>query len=294
MRFFFTILFLVLLSASPVFSEAESSMDLSFYASTKAEMILTFSSQWKFPFLQGESILTRDNNIALNISASISPITAGLTGSAVLTVFPFLTFTAGARGNIGWNYDVFGLSLVGLGLNRRTGIEDLNDGVIGKGLDGLAWDTHIGSTFQFDFGAIFPGDWNHVVLLAYNEIRYFAYTNAGNEQYWYFIMDEGLNQNSFQHQFQCFLGYRMPIFIDLVGIQFAGTLPLYNFNTGNSIREIGYSLTTAFTISFKINESFSIMSLTRFNNSLKYPVTSAYEREWIFNRVEFIATWNIK
>ena len=62
MRIFFTILCLTLLSASPVFSEAENSIDLSFYASTKAEMIFTFASQWKFPFLQGESMLTWDNN----------------------------------------------------------------------------------------------------------------------------------------------------------------------------------------------------------------------------------------
>ncbi|MDR2543882.1 MAG: hypothetical protein LBC80_10610 [Treponema sp.] len=294
MRILFAILCLTVLNANPVFSDSENRMDLSFYASTKAEMILTFASQWTFPFLQGESMLTQNNNIALNVSASISPIMAGLNGSTVLTVFPFLTFTAGARGNVGWNYDIFGMSLVGLGLNRRTNIDDPNDGVIGKGLDGLAWDTHIGSTFQFDFGAIFPGDWNHVVILIYNEIRYFAYTKANNNELWYYIMDEGLNINSFQHQFQSFLGYRMPVFVDLVGVQFAGTLPIYNFDIGNSVREIGYSLTTALVVNFRINESFSVMSLARFNNALKFPVTSAYEREWIFNRVEFIATWNLK
>jgi hypothetical protein len=172
-----TLCFIALI-VCPVFSQVENSMDLSFNASTQGEMTLTFAPQWKFPFLQGESMLTRDNNIALSFTASISPITAGLTADTVLTVFPFLMFTAGARGNIGWNYNVFGLSLVGLGLNRRTNIDDPNDGVIGNGLDGLAWDTHMGTTLQFDFTAIFPGDWNHVVIQIYNEIQYFAYTNA--------------------------------------------------------------------------------------------------------------------
>ena len=45
MRFFFTILCLTLLSVNPVFSEAENSMDLSFNASIKDEMIHTFASQ---------------------------------------------------------------------------------------------------------------------------------------------------------------------------------------------------------------------------------------------------------
>ena len=285
MKKIIALLLLTILISIPSFSQVENSMDLSFYASTKGEMILTFAPQWKLPFLQGESILTRDNNIALNLTTSISPITAGVTVDTVLTVFPFLLFTAGVRGNIGWNYDIFGMSLVGLGLNRRTNIDDPNEGVIGKGLDGLAWDTHIGTTLQFDFAAIFHGDWNHVVIQIYNEIRYFAYTKANNNELWYYIMDEGLNLNSFQHQFQSFFGYRMPVFVDFLGVQFAGTLPFYNFDIGNSVREIGYSLTTALVANFRINESFSVMSLARFNNALKTPVTSAYQREWIFNRV---------
>jgi hypothetical protein len=52
---------------------------------------------------------------------------------------------------------------------------DPKGGVSGNGLDGAVWNVHLGNTFQFDFAAIFPGDWNHVVVQIYNEIQYYAY-----------------------------------------------------------------------------------------------------------------------
>jgi hypothetical protein len=198
----------------------ENRVDLSFYASTRGEMQVNFLPQWKFPFLQGNSPLTADNNIALKLDAALSPIWAGLTGDAVLTVFPFLSFTAGAAAGTGWNYDLFGeVPLVGLGLNRRTGTDDQNDGVMGNGFDGVVWDVHAGAAVQFDLAAFFPGDWNHVVMQFYNKIDYFAYTKAKGDDLWYYLGDDGMNMNAFRHSFDLFAGYAMPIFVDLIGYQ---------------------------------------------------------------------------
>jgi hypothetical protein len=151
----------------------ENRIDVSFYASTRGEMQINFLPQWKFPCLQGNTPLTSDNNIVLKLDAALSPIWAGITGDAVLTVFPFLSFTAGAMAGTGWNYDLFGeVPLVGLGLNRRTSADDQDDGVIGNGFDGVVWDVHAGATVQFDLAAFFPGDWNHVIMQFYNKIDY--------------------------------------------------------------------------------------------------------------------------
>jgi len=285
------------------------SLDLSLYASTRGEMQVNFLSQWKFPFLQGETPLTSDNNIALKLDAALSPISAGLTGDAVLTVFPFLSFTVGAMTGTGWNYDLFGkVPLVGLGLNRRTSADAPegsldpdgsrrkvpNDGVIGNGFDGVAWNVHAGSTVQFDLAAFLPGDWNHVVMQIYNEVQYFAYTKAKGDDYWYYLGDDGLNQNALFHRFSCFAGYAMPVFVDLVGFQFEGTLPFYNVEAGDSVRDRGYSLTGMFIVNFTIHKSVSIMTITRMTNGFKDPITSDFEREWGFDRVQFIATWRIK
>jgi hypothetical protein len=270
-------------------------MDLSFYTSTHGQMQFNFLPQWRFPFLQGKTPLTSSNNIALKFDASLSPIWAGLSGDAVLTVFPFLLFNIGAMTGTGWNYDLFGeVPLVGLGLNRKTNADDPNDGVIGNGFDGVVWDVHAGAMVQFDLAVIFPGDWNHFVMQIKNEIQYLAYTKAKGDDFWYYLGDDGMNQNAFRHKFTCFAGYMMPIFIDLVGYQLEGTLPFYNDEIGSSVSNSGYSLSNAFLVNFRINKSFSIMTIASISNDFKDPITSAYEREWVFDRVQFIATWRIK
>jgi hypothetical protein len=285
----------VFLAGGILYAQEETRMDLSFYASTRGEMSSSFLSQWKFPFLRGETPLTADNNIALKLETLLSPIWAGVTGNAVMTVFPFLSFNIGGMTGTGWNYDLFGkVPLVGLGLNRKTNADDPDDGVIGNGLDGVVWDTHAGAMVQFDLAAFFPGDWNHVVMQIYNNVQYFAYTKAKGDDFWYYLGDDGMNRNAFRYKFDAFIGYMMPIFMDLVGVQFSGVLPFHNIDTGDSVRDIGYSFTNALIINFRINKSFSIMTITRMTNGLKDPITSAYEREWGFDRVQFIANWRIK
>jgi len=268
---------------------------LSLYASTVGEVQFNVRPKWKFPFLRGENPLTKDNNLVLILDAALSPVSAGLTTDAVLTVMPFLSFNFGAMIGTGWNYDLFGkYPLVGLGLNRKTNADDPNDGVIGNGLDGVVWNVHAGATVQFDFAAIFPGDWNHVVVRIYNEVKYFAYTKAQGDDLWYYLLDYGMNQNAFRYKFDCIAGYAMPIFVDFVGVQFTGWLPFYNTEAGGSVRDIGYELETALLVNFKINKQFSIMTLARIANGLTIPITSAYEREWGFDRVMFLVTWRVK
>jgi hypothetical protein len=132
------------------FSQAETSVNLSLYASTRGEVLLDFTTKWEFPFLGGESPLSRDNNIALKLDTNLSPISVGLSGDAVLTVAPFLSFT------------------------------------------------------------------------------------------------------------------------------------------------IGLSLDAAFLVNFNTSKHFTIIALTRFSNGFTDPITSAYEREWAFDHVQFVATWHIK
>jgi hypothetical protein len=274
---------------------AEGRINLSFYASTRGEMQVNFLPQWRFPFLQGKTPLTSGNNITLKLDAALSPIWAGLTGDGVLTVFPFLSFTAGAMVGTGWNYDLFGkIPLVGLGLNRKTNADDPNDGVIGNGFDGAVWDVHAGAAVQFDLAAFFPGDWNHVVMQVYNKIDYLAYTKAKGDDLWYYLGDDGMNMNSFRHSFDIFVGYTMPVFVELAGYQLSGTLPFYNTEAESRVRGRGYSFTHAFIINFRINRNWSIMTIARVTNGFTDPVTSNYEREWGFDRVQFIAAWRIK
>jgi hypothetical protein len=282
-------------TTAAAFSQAETKANLSLYTSTRGEALFNFAARWKFPFLQGENPLSSGNNLALKLDANLSPISAGLSGDAVLAVAPFLSFTFGAMTGTGWNYDLFGkVPLIGLGLNRKMNDGDSKDDVSGNGFDGAVWNIHAGNTLQFDLAAIFPGDWNHVVAQIYNEIQYYAYTKAKDDEFWYYQMDDGVNQNAFRYKFDALLGYAMPIFIDLVGVQFSGKLPFYNIKSGGDARDVGLSLDATFLVHVNINKHFSIMALTRFSNDFTDPITSAYEREWAFDRVLLAATWHIK
>ncbi len=276
--------------------QAEHRMDISLYASTSGEISSNFVSQWSFPFLNGEHPLTSGNNINFKLDAALSPIWAGLTGDAELTVAPFLSFILGGQIGTGWNYDLFGkLPLTGLGLNRKPHILSSEDSeVIGNGFDGIVWDTHAGFTVQFDLAAVFPGDWNHVIFQVYNAVQYLAYTRAGGDDLWYYLGDAGLNRNAFNHKFTCFVGYAMPIFLDLAGVQFEGKLPFYNAEIGTDISDIGYNFDLSVITNFKITKKFSIMAIACFSNGLADPVTDAYKREWGFDRVRLIATWRLR
>ncbi|MCL2209896.1 MAG: hypothetical protein FWB89_07045 [Treponema sp.] len=275
--------------------QVESRIDLSFYASTRGEMQVNFIPQWKFPFLQGNTPWTSENNVVLKLDAALSPIWAGFSTDAIFTVLPFLLIRSGAMAGTGWNYDLFGkVPLVGLGLNRRTDVNDPNDGVTGNGFDGVVWNVHAGLTIQFNLAAFFPGDWNHVVMQFYNRVEYFAYTKAKGRDLWYYLGDDGMNMNVFRRKFELFVGYVMPIFINLIGYQLEGTLPFYNIEAGSYVADMGYSLTNAFIANFRINRQFSIMTIARITNGFKDPITNDYEREWGFDRVQFIATWRIK
>ena len=280
----------------PVFSQTENDIDLSFYASTKGEMQLNFTPQWKFPFLQGSHPLTRENNIVFKLDTSLNPIWMGLTGDSILTIAPFISFRLGAMVGTGWNYNLFGKDhLVGLGMNRKTNINDpANSVAIGNGFDGIVWDVHSGSLLQFDLAAFFPGNWNHVVMQFYNQIDYFAYSKAKGDEFWYYLDDEGMNQNTFRYSFEFFIGYMMPTFVDLIGYQFSGIIPFYNLDTGTNVRERGYSFINAFITYLKIKERHSIMTITRIKNDFTDPEKYGYERKWGFDCIQLIYTWKIK
>jgi hypothetical protein len=164
--------------------------------------------------------------------------------------------------------------------------------VIGHGVDGVVWDAKAGMMLQADLAAFVPGKWNHVVMQIYNEVNYHAYTKANGEDYWYWLGDN-MNQNSFRYQFTDFIGYSMPIFLDLAGFQVSGNLPLYNPGTGHSMTKQGLGITLSTVLDFKLSTKWKIMAIVNFKNSLEDPPTSSYKRKWGLDRVQIIATYHL-
>ena len=237
------------------------SNELLLQVSSMPEAKLGFTHRIVFPFMQGDSPLTENNNITLALTAEASPISVNGIVSAIWTPVAFLEFSAGGRIGSGWTINLFGNETYGIGLNTNENGKSVQKG---SAFDALLWKTFIGGTFQFDLAAIFPGDWNHVVFLSYHEINYHANTRAKAGQAWFFEGNYGEYCNGFNYYGNFLLGYQMPIFLNTVA--FLTEMDLFLYDTpGRS--EWGDDLirwTFSCILNFSITKQLDIALITQF------------------------------
>lgn len=177
--------------------------ELSFFASsafaTQAELKRTIA------FPEGYSFA---------LSCAVTPITAEAAASATWEPAPFLNFSAGASAGSGWNIPFVPIAK-GLCLNERTGAhgQEFSD----ETLSGVVWSSYGTATLQFDYAAIVPGEWNHVIFMLSNSMRYKAYTGADSGEAWLFKADAGTNMNGWTYSGNFFAGYQLPFHSTLIG-----------------------------------------------------------------------------
>ena len=241
--------------------DAERSGELLLQVSSLPEAKISFTHSFVFPFLQGDSPMTENNNITLALTAELSPISVNGLFKAVWTPIAFFELSAGVRIGSGWPINLFGADIYGIGLNLSDGGGEA--AYSGSAFDALLWKAHIGGTIQFDLAALFPGDWNHVVALSYHEINYHANTRAKTGQAWYLENDDGENCNGFNYYGNFLIGYQMPIFLNMVAL--LAEMELYLYDTPG--REMwGDDLirwTFSGILSFEITKQFGIAILAQ-------------------------------
>jgi hypothetical protein len=270
----------------------ETQTDLSVTASTAMEMQLGVTQDFIFPF-GGETVLTEDNNLDLKIESFLTPFSFELFGNTIWSPLPLLKMHAGMFLGTGLNYNMFGMfDFKGMGLYEID--DEGKESIIGKGLDGIVWNAHLGATIQFDLDALLPGVWHHLVIRYYNEIQYYAYTKARDNDWWYFKADDGTNQNSFRYQYILDLGYQMPIKLDYAGLRLTGLLPIHNPHSGESLTNQGFELSSMLVLNYNFTEFFSLMSLVQIKNALEHPINKNFNRKWVFHGVMLIGTFHIK
>ncbi|MDR0301561.1 MAG: hypothetical protein LBI04_04510 [Treponema sp.] len=229
---------------------------------------LGFIEHFNFPFLQGEGGLTKDNNISLALTGEISPISINGIVEAVWTPIAFFQFAAGGRFGSGWNIDLFGNEIYGIGLNRPSA--DMSGEHDGKAFDGLLWKAQTGATLQADLAAVFPGDWNHVVLRSYHEINYSGYTRAAKGESWYYENDDGENCNGFNYYGNLLIGYQMPIFLNTVALMAEADLYLYDTPDRAKWGDDKIRWTFACALIFSITKQIDLTLITQFRTQKNY------------------------
>jgi len=249
-----------------------ASGELALYVTSLPEMKIGFTGRFLFPFLQGKSPLTKDNNISLALTAELSPVYLNGIVEAVWTPIAFFQFAAGGRIGSGWIIELFDSKIYGIGINRpdAEGKAEQN----GQAFDGLLWKVQTGAALQADLAAVFPGDWNHIVARSYHGINYKGYTRAAANESWYYEDEDGENCNGFNYYGNFLLGYQMPVFLDFIA--FLTEMDLYLYNTPNRGKwgddRIRWTFSGLFNFTFK--KKISLMLIAQFRTRRNYQETN--------------------
>jgi hypothetical protein len=249
-------------------TDVEISSELVLQVTSLLEVKLGFTEHFCFPFLQGESSLTEDNNVDLALSAEISPVSFNLIAEAVWTPIAFFQLTTGCSIGSGWNIELSGSKIYGIGLNRSNAQGEAE--YSGSAFDGLLWKAQAGAVLQFDLAALYPGDWNHIVAQTSHEINYRGYSRAKKGESWYYEGDYGENINGFNYYGNLIIGYQMPLFINTAALMAEADLYLYNTPNRSRWGDDKIRWTFSAITNFAISEKFEITLAAQFITMRNY------------------------
>jgi hypothetical protein len=250
-------------------TDVTTSSTLLLQISTLPELKLGYIHSFNFPFLQGDNPLTEGNNITLNLTAEVSPVSVNGIVEAIWTPIAFVELAAGGRIGTGWPLlNFFDGDLYGIGLNNSY----INDRAeySGSAFESLLWKVHLGGAFQFDLAALFPGEWNHVIVRTYHEINYHANTRANNRQSWYFENDDGENLNGFNYYGNFLIGYQMPLVLNMVAL--LAEMDLYLYDTPGRTKWGDDMIRWTFSgiLNFGITEQLSLTLIAQFETKRNF------------------------
>lgn len=241
-----------------------------------------------WPVLRGEGVLFTTNKLDVNLSAGLSPVSLKAEVEAVLTPLAIFQVGAGAMVGTGWDVVLFN----GLGIN------DNPTGVIDKtpfgGLVSRLWAF---GALQFDLGAVIPGEWSHVLLFSRLGVVFQYFTRAKANQAWQWAGDEGLNFNAAKLATTHFLGYQMPLPLQLVGALFETESYLPPVSTWSPLAEGGWgsdflSLKMSLVTQWALGETTSLAVLLGVANFVDYTDGTIFNRFYAHRSAETVG-WKL-
>jgi hypothetical protein len=276
--------FLCALAALGYADEITSTTKLGFTLSTLPEAKIKIARSVSVPFLRGDHALTENNAVSAEIAGEITPVSIAAVGEIVWSPAAFFELTPGLQLGSGWNIRLGDRDVRGIGVNKRGA--DGGVFVEGAAFDGLLWNARIGGTFMFDFAAIFPGDWHHVILSAYNEFMYAGYSGAAKNDSWFFEGDSGENRNGWNYYGSFIAGYQMPVFLDTVALM--AEIKSYLYDTPR--RELWGDDVPRWTFSavfnFKVTEKISARIIAQCRTERNFTAATAENEFYQDRRIE--------
>jgi hypothetical protein len=280
-----------------------SATALSLSLSSLPELQMGLTHDIVFPLLRGGGPLTSGNNLTVGLKANVSPITADGTLNLTLTPVAFLQFNAG--GLIGSGWDFIGLH----GLGRQDWDSAKNEWrTVQEPFTPALWKAWAAGIFQFDLGAVIPGDWNHILFQTRQELNYQSYTGADSKQYWEFQADGGEGRNGFKYYASYVLGYQLPSpVLNLVGMMVETDQNFYTYpdaaaRAASGDDRLKWTVSTLFN--FQITDRLSALFLAIMNTQRNFTTTEKdYAKreladdkplQLVFNKFALVAAYRLR
>lgn len=230
------------------------------------QALVGVTQNFKVPLMQFDNPLTKDNNINFKIGAELSPISFEGKFGIVWTPIAFLEFYTESRVGSGWNIK----TLYGLALNKNNAGKS---NYIPLNFSKSIYSFSFGGAFQFDLGAVIPNDWSHVAFRTDQAALYKAMSGVDSETSWLYQADSGENRNGWKYQASYLIGYKMPIFLDLIAMKIDVEKKLFASPKGLDNKVWGENLfLTTFgpIINFNIKKDYNIMLLAQWQTKPLY------------------------
>ena len=230
------------------------------------QALVGVTQSFKVPLMQFDNPLTKDNNINFKIGAELSPISFEGKFSITWTPIAFLEFYTESRVGSGWKLTN---ELLGTAINEDKGGKTNK---IPINFSKAVYSFTLGGTFQFDLGAVIPHDWSHVIFKTDQYALYKAMSGVNSETSWLYQADSGENRNGWRYMSSYVIGYKMPLFLDLIAMKIDVEKKLFASPKGLDNKVWGEDLfLTTFgpIINFNIKKDYNIMLLVQWYT---YPV----------------------
>ena len=175
---------------------------------------VTGSASYKIDTPLGDHWLLNSANLVLKGNLELTPISVRPGLTATFTPLPFIVFSAGANAGTGWAIaGLRGMSIADSSLvsdGKYTNITPFTAYY-------LKWFAE--GTFQFDTGALFPGDWTHFQIMYTYQIysEYLTGTKSGDIWMW---QASGNKVNGLSNYQQLILAYQIPWVLSRAGLVF--------------------------------------------------------------------------
>lgn len=230
------------------------------------QALVGVTQSFKVPLMQFDNPLMKDNNINFKIGAEITPITTEGKFSITWTPIAFLELYTESRIGSGWKITK---DLLGIAINEDNGGKS---NYIPLNFSKAVYSFALGGAFQFDLGAVIPHDWSHVIFKMDHYALYKAMTGVNSETSWVYQADSGANRNGWRYMSSYVIGYKMPLFLDLIAMKIDVEKKLFASPKGLDNKKWGEDLfLTTFgpIINFNIKKDYNIMLLAQWYT---YPV----------------------